>query len=107
MKGTGLDVVIMPYFVFQFLQDKFGLSHLVLQACYDFMYNIEKMLEHFPQVEAFAFFMRELWEEDDLLFYLHLRNLLQSEFGISLKSKVCIIEYIYKTKYTHHTFNTI
>lgn len=38
-------------------------------------------------MNLFSYFLREIYDEDSLLFYLHLRHTTQQEFGLSLKLK--------------------
>ena len=40
-----------------------------------------------PEVELFGMFLRELYDTDVCLFFLHVRNIAQVEFGLALKQK--------------------
>ena len=75
----------MPDFVFEHLAKMYGLRVLVAQACWDMLYTLELMRPRYKNVEVFSRFLRELYDEDDTLFFLYVRNIVQDEFGLQLK----------------------
>ncbi|KAG7396366.1 hypothetical protein PHYBOEH_002347 [Phytophthora boehmeriae] len=77
----------MPHFTRRFIHHSLGLPDLADQECMDLMYNIELVREQFPQVTLFASFLREILDEDTLLFFLFVRHHLQAEFDLDLVAK--------------------
>jgi hypothetical protein len=78
--------ITMPFFVRKFLVHSLGLlSSLADQECLDLVYNIE--LWDLPQVVLFGFFLKEMYDEDVLLFFLFQRHILQDLFEIQFKTK--------------------
>ncbi|RHY53491.1 hypothetical protein DYB30_011402 [Aphanomyces astaci] len=76
-----------PLFVRTHLQRTLGLMALADQESLDLLYNLEMHRETFPHLGVFASFMRELEDEEGALFYAHCRSVVQSTFGLSLKTK--------------------
>ncbi|ETL35685.1 hypothetical protein L916_12209 [Phytophthora nicotianae] len=77
----------MPFFARRFIYHSLGLPELADQECMDLMYNIELTREQYPQVSLFASFLREIYDEDTLLFFLFVRGHLQDEFDLDLAAK--------------------
>ncbi|KAG1709367.1 hypothetical protein DVH05_020022 [Phytophthora capsici] len=77
----------MPFFTRRFMQHSLGLPELADQECMDLMYNIELVRERYPQVALFASFLREILDQDALLFFLFVRSHLQVEFDLDLAAK--------------------
>ncbi|KAF4039340.1 IQ calmodulin binding motif-containing protein [Phytophthora infestans] len=77
----------MPFFTRRFIHHSLGLPELADQECLDLMYNIELTRELYPQVSLFASFLREIYDEDTLLFFLFVRSQLQDEFDLDLAAK--------------------
>ncbi|KAF1790888.1 Ankyrin repeat-containing domain [Phytophthora cactorum] len=77
----------MPFFARRFIHHSLGLPELADQECMDLMYNIELTREQYPQVSLFASFLREIFDEDTLLFFLFVRSQLQDEFDLNLAAK--------------------
>ncbi|KAG6944760.1 hypothetical protein JG688_00016928, partial [Phytophthora aleatoria] len=77
----------MPFFARRFIHHSLGLPELADQECMDLMYNIELTREQYPQVSLFASFLREIFDEDTLLFFLFVRSQLQDEFDLDLAAK--------------------
>ncbi|KAK1940637.1 Ankyrin-2 [Phytophthora citrophthora] len=77
----------MPFFTRRFMQHSLGLPELADQECIDLMYNIELVREQYPQVALFASFLREILDQDAILFFLFVRSHLQDEFDLDLAAK--------------------
>ncbi|RLN65794.1 hypothetical protein BBP00_00002631 [Phytophthora kernoviae] len=77
----------MPHFTRRFIHHSLGLPDLADQECMDLMFSIELVREQFPQVTLFASFLREIFDEDTLLFFLFVRHHLQLEFDLDLVAK--------------------
>ncbi|GMF22262.1 unnamed protein product [Phytophthora fragariaefolia] len=77
----------MPFFTRRFIHLSLGLPELADQECIDLMYNIELARENYPQVALFASFLREILDEDTLLFFLFVRSHLQEELDLDLAAK--------------------
>jgi len=76
-----------PHFVFDHISHQFGLKHIVMQTCWDLVFNLEVHRESYPTAELFSKFLGELYGSDDLLFFLYMRNLFQNHFGLQLHTK--------------------
>ena len=85
---------IMPAFVFRYIGKQYGLALLVQRACWDLLYNVERFMDSrystkqrlmYPELESFSLFLRELYDQDALLFFLYARHSCQTLFGLSLK----------------------
>ncbi|GMF18493.1 unnamed protein product [Phytophthora lilii] len=77
----------MPFFTRRFIHHSLGLPELADQECMDLMLNIELTREQYPQVAMFASFLREIFDDDTLLFFLFVRSHLQVEFDLDLAAK--------------------
>ncbi|ETW07966.1 hypothetical protein H310_02352 [Aphanomyces invadans] len=77
----------LPLFVRTHFQRTLGLVALADQESLDLVYNLELHRETFPHLGVFVSLMRELEDEEGALFYTHCRNVVQSTFGLSLKTK--------------------
>ncbi|KAE9024854.1 hypothetical protein PR003_g13298 [Phytophthora rubi] len=77
----------MPFFTRRFVHHSLGLPELADQECMDLMYNIELNRDQYPQVALFASFLREILDEDALLFFLFVRSHLQEELDLDLAAK--------------------
>lgn len=78
---------VMPFFVHSFITNSLGLKTIAEKECIDLLYTIESCLEDFPQVKLMSFFLRELYDQDTILYYLHVRHVMQQEFGFQFKLK--------------------
>ena len=76
-----------PEAVYIYISKVHGLADLVTQACWDLLYSVETLSVEWPELELFGMFLRELYDTDVCLFFLHVRNITQTEFGLSLKHK--------------------
>ncbi|KAG7384679.1 hypothetical protein PHYPSEUDO_002372 [Phytophthora pseudosyringae] len=86
-KPTTPGWLAMPFFARRFIHHSLGLAELADQECVDLMYTIELTRELYPQVAAFASFLREIFDEDTLLFFLFVRSHLQEELDLDLAAK--------------------
>lgn len=57
-------------FVYRFLANRLGLKALVDQTCWDMLGTIAQLRSQHLEVEIFARFLQELYDHDDLLFFL-------------------------------------
>lgn len=79
--------LVMPYLAQRFVHHSLGLRELADQECLDLILNVEYRREQFPEVAMFSLFLRELLDEDRLLFFLWVRKTLQQDLDVSLASK--------------------
>lgn len=92
-RGAGKAIPIdLPQFTYQFMSTHFGLPRVVLQACWDLVYNVEVLRSSYADAQIFSDFLRELAPAEDLLFYLRAREVAQRIFGIQLKTKEKLTE---------------
>ena len=64
---------------------------MVTQTAVDLIYMCELCEEDYPQVALFLCFLRELYDADALLFFLHCRELVQRSFGVRLAQRVPLL----------------
>jgi hypothetical protein len=79
--------LVMPYLVRKHIETSMGLAHVVDQECLDLVHNIEATVEKAASVALFSMFVREIYDDDALLFFLFVRCIVQREFGLQLKAK--------------------
>jgi hypothetical protein len=84
--GVGTKLV-MPLLARRFIHHALGLRELADQECADLILNVELRRDQFPEVATFSLFLRELLDEDHLLFFLLVRYTLQAELDLNLASK--------------------
>ena len=83
-----------PVFVYHFLSKTFGLKVIVDQVCWDLLYTMSFIEEDFREVRIFSMFLREIWDENVMLFHLFCRNNLQSRFPVRFKLKKKLIDHV-------------
>jgi hypothetical protein len=77
---------IFPVFVVKYLSTAVGLSSLIDQTCWDVLYNTHIYRTEFPEVERFARFLQEYYNNEDLLFFLYMRSIVGKMKKISFRS---------------------
>ena len=82
----------MPYFVHSYISTSVGLKGMAEQECIDLVYNMHATNDEFGQVNMLSQFMRELYDEDSIIFFLHVRHLMQKELGFQFKLKLKMLE---------------
>lgn len=86
------EVPPFPIFIHEHLCTIYGLKHLVDQTCWDLMYNTQLLRGGNIHVETFGLFLEEVFDENDLLFYLYVRSVLQTELMRSTHTKDSPVE---------------
>ena len=81
-------------FVYRYLLKSLGLKSLVDQTCWDLLYNVSILQETLREVEIFSMYLREIWDENVLIFMLFCRNTIQKVFPVQLKLRYKVIEHI-------------
>ena len=81
-------------FVYRYLLKSLGLKSLVDQTCWDLLYNVSILQETLREVEIFSMYLREIWDENVLIFMLFCRNAIQKVFPVQLKLRHKVIEHI-------------
>ena len=84
---VNLGPIQFPTFIVDHISHQFGLKHITMQTCWDLVFNIEVHRDTYPEAELFSKFLGELYSTDDLLFFLYMRNLVQSHFGLQLHTR--------------------
>ncbi|DAZ92449.1 TPA: hypothetical protein N0F65_000233 [Lagenidium giganteum] len=77
----------MPNFARRYLDHTLGLPELADQDSLDVMYNAELVIDQYAQVAVFSSFLREIYDDDALLFFLLLRRSTVNEFDLDLRAK--------------------
>lgn len=81
-------VKVFPIFVFKNMSTVVGLlKALVDQTCWDLLYNTHIYRNDFLEVEIFARFLQEFYDNDDLLFYLYVRSVVMKVLQVSFKTR--------------------
>jgi hypothetical protein len=75
--------VSMPSLLIQFLTRCYGTKAMVNQTLLDLMVCVELNRTN-SEVELFSLFLRELYDEDCFVFFLHSRNLVVERLGLKL-----------------------
>lgn len=78
---------IFPAFVVRRLATSLGLKRIVEQNCWDLLYNVHFLREEYLEVEMFARFLQEFYDQDDLLFFLYVRSVIGNMLKISFKAR--------------------
>lgn len=94
LKGTGANIytTIFPIFVIRRLSTHQGLKKIVDATCWDLLYNVHLYRRDYLEVEIFARFLQEFYNEDDLLFCLYVRSVVSSLLNISYKVRWAKLE---------------
>ena len=86
------EVPPFPVFIYETWGKLYGLKHLVDQTCWDLLYNTQCLRKNNIHVETFGLFLEEVFDENDLLFYLYVRSVLQTELMRSTHVKQSPVE---------------
>lgn len=77
----------MPIFVFSSLAEEVGLQHMIHEVCWDLLYSVLYYRAENEELETFSNFLGEVYNNDDLMIFLHTRAMVQKRLGINLSSK--------------------
>jgi hypothetical protein len=81
-------VSIFPVFIVKrFSTEKGLIKTIVDQNCWDLLYNVHVYRHDYLEVEIFARFLQEFYDNDDLLFYLYVRSVISKVLNVSFKSR--------------------
>lgn len=72
---------MFPAYTLSHVCNTFGLRIVVQQTAWDLLYNVEVYREDQPRLEMFSAMLRELFDTDVCLFYLHVRALITKYNG--------------------------
>ncbi len=79
---------VFPLFVVKRLSTEKGLIKTIVdQNCWDLLYNTHVYRQDYLEVEMFARFLQEFYDNDDLLFYLYVRSVIAKVLNISFRSR--------------------
>lgn len=76
---------IFPFFALKHLATVVGMSKILDKTGWDLIYNVHRYRREYVEVEAFARFLQEFYNHDDLLFYLYVRNVIGNLLHINFK----------------------
>jgi len=76
-----------PTFVVEFFTKRYGLRSLIDQSCWDLLYNIHRFRKENIEVEVFARFLEEMYDPDDLLFFLYVRSVVAKELNYNFRAR--------------------
>ena len=86
-KEFDLCTLIFPIFVLKTLGSNTGLRTIVDQICWDLLYSLHVYREEFLEVEVFARFLQEYYDQSDLMFFLYARSMLVKHLHFNFKSR--------------------
>jgi hypothetical protein len=79
---------VFPTFVVQSLATHLGmLAKIIDQNCWDLLYNVHLRRNDFLEVEVFARFLQEVYDNDDLLFFLFVRSVVMKILNVQFKTR--------------------
>jgi hypothetical protein len=81
------DTNLFPVFVIAHISKRYGLKSLVEQTAWDLLYSVSVMRKDSLEIEIFARFLQELYDPDDILFFMYLRSVTQKILGMQFKSR--------------------
>jgi hypothetical protein len=86
---TERDTSLFPIFVIAHISKRYGLKTLVEQTAWDLLYTVSVMRKDKKnvEIEIFARFLQELYDPDDILFFMYLRSVTQKILGMQFKSR--------------------
>jgi hypothetical protein len=73
--------------VVEFFTKRYGLRSLIDQSCWDLLYNIHRFRKENIEVEVFARFLEEMYDPDDLLFFLYVRSVVAKELNYNFRAR--------------------
>ena len=81
---TERDTSLFPIFVIAHISKRYGLKTLVEQTAWDLLYTVSVMRKDKKnvEIEIFARFLQELYDPDDILFFMYLRSVTQKILGM-------------------------
>eukprot|EP00943_MAST-04B_sp_MAST-4B-sp1_P007565 g7565.t1 len=86
--------VATSVFLYRYLYKKLGLKQMVEQTCWDILYTISILKDTIKEVDAFSMYLREIWDENVLIFMLFCRNAIQKIFPVQFKLRNKLIEHV-------------
>ena len=78
---------LFPVFVIDHLSKRYGLEKIVEQTCWDLLCSCHAHRQHLGDVEIFARFLQELYDADDVLFFLYVRSVVGRVLGVNLRAR--------------------
>jgi hypothetical protein len=84
-ESNNMFSTIFPFFALKHLATVVGMSKILDKTCWDLIYNVHRYRREYIEVEAFARFLQEFYNHDDLLFYLYVRNVIGNLLHINFK----------------------
>lgn len=86
-ESNSMITSIFPFFSIKHLATVVGMSKILDSTCWDLIYNIHHYRREYIEVEAFARFLQEFYNHDDLLFYLYVRNVVGNLLHVNFKHR--------------------
>ena len=84
---SGRDSNIFPIFVIEHMSKRYGLQTLVDQNAWDLLYTVQFERTKHLEVEIFARFLQEVFDPDDLLFFMYMRSIIQKLLNVSFHKR--------------------
>ena len=87
--GAYSDEVLnnFPAYIYQRTLTTQGLRHIVTSSVMEIIYNTEVYRSTYLEVETFAKFLAEQFDNDDLLFFLYVRSVIAKLLNISFRTR--------------------
>ena len=80
-----------PVFVVQRLTTVVGLKSLTDQIGWDLIFNIDRSYKAYAEVETFKHFLQEMFNDDDLLFFLYVRSIISKMLRVNFSSRWILV----------------
>lgn len=82
-----LQQQVLPVFIYRQLSTVLGLPRVVEQSCWDLVFNTDRLRLDYLEVEVFARFLQEFYDQDDLLFFLYVRSVIANVLHINFRGR--------------------
>ena len=76
-----------PDFVYNFLKNKNINKISIDKMCMNFLCSLEYYKSKYEEINNFSYFLSEYYNNDDLIFFLFIRNCIENEIGLSFIEK--------------------
>jgi hypothetical protein len=86
-ENASISSIFPVFIVKRFSTEKGLIKTIVDQNCWDLLYNVHVYRHDYLEVEIFARFLQEFYDNDDLLFYLYVRSVISKVLNVSFKSR--------------------
>lgn len=87
VEDMALAMAVFPIFVVRNIGTLVGLRTICDQTCWDLLFNITVHRQDNLEVELFARFLQEFYDQDELLFFLYVKSVIGRVLRINFKTR--------------------